>query len=155
MPDRSDICYEQWLLCVFFFLPFQMGVSHYIVHRTHGEQITCLFSSQVFRLKGKALKELHPRDHTQDVLCAKGTDLMTGSWSISLSLMLWWDEVLEDSKEGCEYICMWEGCELLWLQDRPYYPKLTTVVLPISSSSNSLSSVKLRSMHHSPEPGQA
>ena len=107
MPDRSDICYEQWLLCVFFFLPFRMGVAHYIVHRTHGEQITCLFSSQVFRLKGKALKELHPRDHTQDVLCAKGTDLMTGSWSVSLSLMLWWDEVLEDSKEGCKYICMW------------------------------------------------
>lgn len=97
------------MLCVSFFLPFGMGVSHYIVHRTHGEQITCLFSLQVFRLKGKALKELHPGDHIQDVFCAKGTDLMTRSWSISLSLMLSWDEVLEGSKEGCEHICIVGG----------------------------------------------
>lgn len=113
-------------------VPLWMGVSHYIVCRVYGEQITCLCSSQVFRLKGKALKELYPTDHIQDVLPAKGSDLMARSWSVSLSLMLWWDQVLEGYEEGCECIYMWEECQLSWLQGRLYCPKLTTTIFPVT-----------------------
>lgn len=59
------------------FLPFWMEVSRMPVtlYCMMGKQRadTCLFSSQVIRLKGKVLPELYPRDHIriQDVLSSK------------------------------------------------------------------------------------